>query len=146
MYIFLNVRFLFYPFYLDGKKIFYERRKTFIRNARLRKYLFLLISHCVLLTSLIVDPNLLNARTLMELVRHILERVVENRKYAEPAAKICITIIEVIISFVNIFFLYKKINDWLYNSFGILSFLIAKLFYVLITPYTHIVIDYNTIL
>ncbi|XP_053988005.1 CBP80/20-dependent translation initiation factor [Hylaeus volcanicus] len=42
----------------------------------------------------IEDPNLLNARTLMELVRHILERVVENRKYAEPAAKICITIIE----------------------------------------------------
>lgn len=41
------------------------------------------------------DPNLLNARTLMELVRHILDRVVENRKYAEPAAKICITIIEV---------------------------------------------------
>ncbi|XP_014488788.1 PREDICTED: MIF4G domain-containing protein B isoform X2 [Dinoponera quadriceps] len=42
----------------------------------------------------IEDPNFLNARTLMELVRHILERVVENRKYAEPAAKICITIIE----------------------------------------------------
>ncbi|XP_011334809.1 CBP80/20-dependent translation initiation factor isoform X2 [Ooceraea biroi] len=42
----------------------------------------------------IEDPNLLNARTLMELVRHILERVVEDRKYAEPAAKICITIIE----------------------------------------------------
>jgi len=45
---------------------------------------------------LLTDPNLLNARTLMELVRHILDRVVENRKYAEPAAKICITIIEVI--------------------------------------------------
>ncbi|CAK9823241.1 CBP80/20-dependent translation initiation factor [Anthophora retusa] len=42
----------------------------------------------------IEDPNLLNARALMELVRHILERVVENRKHAEPAAKICITIIE----------------------------------------------------
>ncbi|KAG7208719.1 hypothetical protein KM043_014919 [Ampulex compressa] len=42
----------------------------------------------------IEDPNLLNARALMELVRHILERVVENRKYAGPAAKICITIIE----------------------------------------------------
>ncbi|XP_015595794.1 uncharacterized protein LOC107268008 isoform X2 [Cephus cinctus] len=40
------------------------------------------------------DPNLLNSRALMELVRHILERVVENRRYAEPAAKICITIIE----------------------------------------------------
>ncbi|XP_029164279.1 CBP80/20-dependent translation initiation factor isoform X2 [Nylanderia fulva] len=42
----------------------------------------------------IEDPNLLNARTLMELVRHILERAVANRKYAEPAAKVCITIIE----------------------------------------------------
>ncbi|XP_011155996.2 uncharacterized protein LOC105193291 isoform X1 [Solenopsis invicta] len=44
----------------------------------------------------IEDPNLLNARTLMELVRHIhiLDRIVEHRKYAEPAAKICITIIE----------------------------------------------------
>ncbi|XP_029676440.1 uncharacterized protein LOC115243505 isoform X1 [Formica exsecta] len=42
----------------------------------------------------IEDPNLLNARTLMELVRHILERVVGSRKYAEPAAKVCITIIE----------------------------------------------------
>ncbi|XP_043281833.1 uncharacterized protein [Venturia canescens] len=40
------------------------------------------------------DPNLLNARTLMELVRHILERIIENRRYAESAAKICITIIE----------------------------------------------------
>ncbi|XP_066596646.1 CBP80/20-dependent translation initiation factor-like isoform X1 [Prorops nasuta] len=40
------------------------------------------------------DPNVLNARSLMELVRHILERVVEKRRYAEPAAKICITIIE----------------------------------------------------
>ncbi|XP_043512395.1 CBP80/20-dependent translation initiation factor isoform X1 [Frieseomelitta varia] len=46
------------------------------------------------LSRAIEDPNLLNARALMELVRHILERVVENRKYAEPAAKICITIIE----------------------------------------------------
>jgi len=44
---------------------------------------------------LLTDPNLLNARTLMELVRHILDRAVENRKYAEPTAKICITIIEV---------------------------------------------------
>ncbi|XP_029032875.1 uncharacterized protein LOC117605500 isoform X1 [Osmia lignaria lignaria] len=42
----------------------------------------------------IEDPNVLNARGLMELVRHILDRVVEHRRYAEPAAKICITIIE----------------------------------------------------
>ncbi|XP_012273048.1 uncharacterized protein LOC105695748 isoform X2 [Orussus abietinus] len=46
------------------------------------------------LVKAIEDPNLLNSRALMELVRHILDRVVENRKYAEPAAKICITIIE----------------------------------------------------
>ena len=61
---------------------------------------------------LLTDPNLLNARTLMELVRHILDRVVENRKYAEPAAKICITIIEVIsflLSFRKID--HKKIDD-----------------------------------
>ena len=33
----------------------------------------------------------------MDLVRHILDRVVENRRYADPAAKVCITIIEVFI-------------------------------------------------
>ncbi|KAK0174535.1 hypothetical protein PV327_010295 [Microctonus hyperodae] len=42
----------------------------------------------------IEDPNIQNSRTLMELVRHILNRVVENRRYAEPAAKICMKIIE----------------------------------------------------
>ncbi|XP_053592935.1 CBP80/20-dependent translation initiation factor isoform X1 [Microplitis demolitor] len=42
----------------------------------------------------IEDPNVLNSRSLMELVRHVLGRVVELRKYAEPAAKICIKIIE----------------------------------------------------
>ncbi|XP_016838544.1 transcriptional regulator ovo isoform X1 [Nasonia vitripennis] len=40
------------------------------------------------------DPNVLSSRALMELVRHILERVVENQRCAAPAAKICITIIE----------------------------------------------------
>ncbi|XP_058806167.1 CBP80/20-dependent translation initiation factor isoform X3 [Phymastichus coffea] len=40
------------------------------------------------------DPNVLSARVLMELVRHILERVIENQRCAAPAAKICITIIE----------------------------------------------------
>lgn len=30
----------------------------------------------------------------MELVRHVMERVLENRRYAEPAAKLCIKIIE----------------------------------------------------
>ncbi|XP_011311976.1 CBP80/20-dependent translation initiation factor isoform X2 [Fopius arisanus] len=42
----------------------------------------------------IEDPNILNSRTLMDLVRHILGRIVENKRYAEPAAKICIKIIE----------------------------------------------------
>lgn len=46
------------------------------------------------LAKAIEDPNLLSARTLMELVRHILEKALDSRKYAEPAAKICITIIE----------------------------------------------------
>lgn len=45
---------------------------------------------------IISDPNLLNARALMDLVKHILERVVESRRYAEPAAKIVIAIIEVL--------------------------------------------------
>jgi hypothetical protein len=40
------------------------------------------------------DPNVLSARGLMELVRHILERVIDNQRCAVPAAKICITIIE----------------------------------------------------
>lgn len=38
----------------------------------------------------------------MDLVRHILGRIVENRKYSEPAAKICIKIIEVIYLFNNL--------------------------------------------
>lgn len=41
-----------------------------------------------------LDPNQLPSRTLMELVRHVMERVLENRRYAEPAAKLCIKIIE----------------------------------------------------
>lgn len=58
---------------------------------------------------LLTDPNLLNARTLMELVRHIFDRVVENRKYAEPAAKICITIIEVHYS-ISLSLSFRKID------------------------------------
>ncbi|XP_015115024.1 MIF4G domain-containing protein [Diachasma alloeum] len=42
----------------------------------------------------IEDPNTLNSRALMDLVRHILGRIVENKRYAEPAAKVCIKIIE----------------------------------------------------
>ncbi|KAE8740199.1 hypothetical protein FOCC_FOCC014279 [Frankliniella occidentalis] len=40
------------------------------------------------------DPNQVSARTLMQLVKHIMDRVVESRSFAEPAAKLCITIIE----------------------------------------------------
>lgn len=41
-----------------------------------------------------VDPNQVPARLLMDLVRSIIERVLESRRYAEPAAKLCIKIIE----------------------------------------------------
>nr|CAD7407204.1 unnamed protein product [Timema poppensis] len=40
------------------------------------------------------DPNKLSARTLMELVRQIMDRVVSSVSYSLPAAKLCITIIE----------------------------------------------------
>lgn len=40
------------------------------------------------------DPNKLPGRALMELAKHIMERVVEGRKYSLPGAKICSTIIE----------------------------------------------------
>lgn len=40
------------------------------------------------------DPNRLSGRSLMELVKHIFTRMVENQKMAEPAARLCIFIIE----------------------------------------------------
>nr|XP_023014117.1 uncharacterized protein LOC111503916 [Leptinotarsa decemlineata] len=40
------------------------------------------------------DPNQLASRTLMDLVKIILEKVVEGIKYSEPIAKLCISIIE----------------------------------------------------
>lgn len=40
------------------------------------------------------DPNRLSGRSLMELVRQIFTRVVENQKMAETAARFCISIIE----------------------------------------------------
>lgn len=40
------------------------------------------------------DPNKLPTRTLMELSKHIMERIVEGRRYSLPGAKLCITIIE----------------------------------------------------
>lgn len=42
----------------------------------------------------IKDPNEMSARSLMQLVKHILDRATDNRRYAEPAAKLCINIIE----------------------------------------------------
>ncbi|CAB0035655.1 unnamed protein product [Trichogramma brassicae] len=50
------------------------------------------------------DPNMLSARVLMELVRNILERVMENQNYAATAAKICIHIIQVNIEEYKIIF------------------------------------------
>lgn len=40
------------------------------------------------------DPNQLTSRVLMDLVKTILEKVVEGIKYSEPIAKLCISIIE----------------------------------------------------
>ncbi|XP_044728279.1 CBP80/20-dependent translation initiation factor isoform X3 [Chrysoperla carnea] len=40
------------------------------------------------------DPNKLTARCLMDLVKSILERIVEGRRYSLPGAKLCLTIIE----------------------------------------------------
>lgn len=40
------------------------------------------------------DPNQLPSRTLMDLVKLILERVVEGIRYSEAGAKLCVTIIE----------------------------------------------------
>ncbi|KAL3282781.1 hypothetical protein HHI36_005948 [Cryptolaemus montrouzieri] len=42
----------------------------------------------------VVDPNQLPSRTLMDLVKIIMERVVEGIKYCEAGAKLCIAIIE----------------------------------------------------
>lgn len=40
------------------------------------------------------DPNQLPSRTLMDLVKIIMERVVEGMRYSEAGAKLCISIIE----------------------------------------------------
>lgn len=44
--------------------------------------------------SVMDDPNKVPTRTLMELAKHIMERIVEGRRYSLPGAKLCITIIE----------------------------------------------------
>jgi hypothetical protein len=43
----------------------------------------------------IADPNQLSSRSLMSLVRQVLQRVIESARYAAPAAKFCISVIEV---------------------------------------------------
>ncbi|XP_045107081.1 uncharacterized protein LOC123502000 isoform X3 [Portunus trituberculatus] len=40
------------------------------------------------------DPNSVSARQLMEVVRHVFTRVVEASRHAEPAARLCISIIQ----------------------------------------------------
>lgn len=44
--------------------------------------------------SVVEDPNKLPTRTLMELAKHIMDRIIEGRRYSLPGAKLCITIIE----------------------------------------------------
>lgn len=39
------------------------------------------------------DPNQLNARCLMELATHLMQRAVEGRRYALPISRLCISII-----------------------------------------------------
>lgn len=40
------------------------------------------------------DPNRLSPRQLMEVVRHVFNRVIDNNRYAEAAARLCMTVIE----------------------------------------------------
>ncbi|XP_037074618.1 uncharacterized protein LOC119095864 isoform X3 [Pollicipes pollicipes] len=40
------------------------------------------------------DPNRLTGRHMMDLVRHIFTRLVEAARYGEPAARLCLTVIE----------------------------------------------------
>ncbi|XP_055596460.1 uncharacterized protein LOC129746664 isoform X17 [Uranotaenia lowii] len=39
------------------------------------------------------DPNMLNARCLMELATHLMHRAIDGRRYALPISRLCITII-----------------------------------------------------
>lgn len=41
----------------------------------------------------LIDPNQLNARSLMELANQIMQRAVEGRRYALPSSRFCISII-----------------------------------------------------
>lgn len=41
----------------------------------------------------LIDPNILNARSLMELANLIMQRAVEGRRYALPTARFCLSII-----------------------------------------------------
>lgn len=44
--------------------------------------------------AVVEDPNKLPSRTLMELAKHIMERIIEGRRYSLPGAKLCTAIIE----------------------------------------------------
>lgn len=46
------------------------------------------------ITKAATDPNGLSGRQLMEVVRHLFTRLVEATRHAEPAARLCISIIE----------------------------------------------------
>ncbi|XP_069188374.1 uncharacterized protein [Procambarus clarkii] len=46
------------------------------------------------ITKAMTDPNSVSARQLMEVVRQVFTRVVEASRHAEPAARLCIAIIE----------------------------------------------------
>ncbi|XP_059483967.1 uncharacterized protein LOC132201652 isoform X2 [Neocloeon triangulifer] len=48
----------------------------------------------VLIERAVTDPNQLSSRSLMSLVRQVLQRVIESARYAAPAAKFCISVIE----------------------------------------------------
>lgn len=40
------------------------------------------------------DPNRLSPRQLMEVVRHVFNRAIDSSRYAEPAARLCMAVIE----------------------------------------------------
>jgi len=48
----------------------------------------------LLIALAVEDPNRLTGRHMMELVRHVFTRLVEAARYGEPAARLCLTVIE----------------------------------------------------
>lgn len=47
------------------------------------------------LRQVVNDPNTASARVVMEVVRQLFTKLVQATRYAEPAARYCITVIEV---------------------------------------------------